>query len=648
MIHRVAPKLAYGALFCVALPAALVVWAQRLDAVIDFSGVKIDRDHQMSVAWWGVAIAGVVLMAWAMFTLWRHAGGLPMNAFPPPRLTRRGPYWLLAHPIYVGAVMIVGGVSGACASAAGLLIVTPAVALGCAALVLGFENRDLHRRFGDRCSRAWLTLPDSEVGSATAADRARTVFVVFGWWILGYEVVGHLPVPDAIELMRPPESGWPVIMWWTGVYSLAYVLAPFAVMATRDRVVLSVWGKDAMFGMTVGFLIMLALPFVATLRGYDSTSAWGWLMELNRTDGVGGRAAFPSFHVYWSFMAAALLWHRNLGLGVAAGLLACLIAVSCITAGMHAIADVVAGAMLCALALHRRRLWHSACAAAQRIANGWCEWNIGPARLLIHGVYAGLAAAVGVLCLAAFAPLQKPLVFGVIAVVSLVGAGVWGQVLVGSKRLQRPFGYFGSVIAILCCGAGLAAAGFGMWPILAATAGAAPWIQGIGRLRCLVQGCCHGAPSNTMGIVHLLPQSRVAAISGLGGVPIHPTPLYSMLANVVIGLLLFRLFLLAAPASLVVGAYLFLQGAARFVEESYRGEAQTRQVAGLRIYQWFALAMALVGAGVMCMMSPAVHGPELPTADASVVALSIGLLYALAMGVEFPRCSWPMSRLTPQ
>jgi hypothetical protein len=437
-------------------------------------------------------------------------------------------------------------------------------------------------------------------------------------------------------------------MWWTGVYSLAYVLAPAAVLATRDRSVLAVWSKDALFGMSVGFLIMLALPFVATLREYDRSSAWAWLMELNRIDGVGGRAAFPSFHVYWSFMAAALLWRRSHGLGVGAIVLACLIAVSCATAGMHAVADVVAGIMLCALALHRQRMWHAACATAEWIANGWCEWNVGPARVLIHGVYAGLAAALGVLGMASFAPLEKPLVFGVIAVVSLVGAGVWGQILVGSTRLQRPFGYFGSVVAILCCGVGFAAAGMGMWPILAAIAGAAPWIQGVGRLRCLVQGCCHGAPSQSMGIVHRLPQSRAVAISGLSGVPLHPTPLYSILANVVIGLFMFRLYLLVAPASLVVGSYLFLQGAARFVEESFRGEAQTKQVAGLRIYQWFAVGIAVVGAGMTCLVSPAVHGPELPSAQAVLVACATALLYALAMGVEFPRCSWPMSRLTPQ
>ena len=92
--------------------------------------------------------------------------------------------------------------------------------------------------------------------------------------------------------------------------------------------------------------------------------------------------------------------------------------------------------------------------------------------------------------------------------------------------------------------------------------------------------------------------SRVVALSGLGGRPIHATQLYSIAGNVVIGVLLLRLWWLAAPIWFVGGAYLILAGLARFVEEAYRGEPQTIVLAGLPIYQYLALVSVLTGVGL--------------------------------------------------
>jgi protein-S-isoprenylcysteine O-methyltransferase Ste14 len=636
-------RVVYGAAFCALLPVLLVAWAQRLEQLLPLPTLA-------PLPWMlFVAGAGIALMAWSMAMLWKFGGGLPMNAFPPPRFTLRGPYALLGHPIYVGFVLVTIGVAAAFGSAAGLLIVAPAVMLGCAALVLGFEARDLDLRFGASRPRAWLRLPPSLPNrAATWSDRARVLLLVLGTWLLVYEAVGHIPVPDAVELMRGAEASWPVHMWWTVIYSLDYLLPVLAVCAAVSGRALSGWSRDALFGMAVGFLIMVSTPYIATPRSFDSASPWAWLMELSRADGVGGRAAFPSFHAYWGFMAAALLWHRGRTIGLVSSVLAVLIAVSCITTGMHATADVIAGTLLTGLALSRERLWHRACSIAERIANAWWELNLGPARLLVHGVYAAIASGAGVLLIAIFAPDVPPWAIAAMALASLLGAAVVGQLLVGSARLQRPFAYFGSVAGVLLGGVALAFGGVSVWPLLAATAAAAPWIQSLGRLRCLVQGCCHGAPmEHGHGITHHRPQSRVAAISGLRGVAIHPTPLYSMLCNVVIGLLVARLCVLGAPASLTVGAYLFMQGAARFVEESYRGEAQTQRLAGLRIYQWFAVMLALLGMALTCVASPATSAPAWPEGAVFTTAALVAAIYALIMGVEFPRSRWPLSRLTP-
>jgi hypothetical protein len=103
-------------------------------------------------------------------------------------------------------------------------------------------------------------------------------------------------------------------------------------------------------------------------------------------------------------------------------------------------------------------------------------------------------------------------------------------------------------------------------PLLASLAVAAPWIQSLGRLRCLVQGCCHGGPTcAAVGIGYRHGRSRVTRLSDLAGRPIHATPLYSIAGNVIIGLLLIRLRILGAPDPLLLGGYLMAGGIAWFV-----------------------------------------------------------------------------------
>jgi hypothetical protein len=138
----------------------------------------------------------------------------------------------------------------------------------------------------------------------------------------------------------------------------------------------------------------------------------------------------------------------------------------------------------------------------------------------------------------------------------------------------------------------------------------------------------------------------VTQIAGLTAVPLHPTPLYSIAGNLVIGLGLLRLRALGAADVLVIGLYLILSGIARFVEESYRAEPQTRVIAGLRIYQWLAIGQTL--AGIVTTTLPGVprvggFAPPSPLLIASAIAMA--LLTGTAMGVDFPRSNRRFSRL---
>jgi len=143
-----------------------------------------------------------------------------------------------------------------------------------------------------------------------------------------------------------------------------------------------------------------------------------------------------------------------------------------------------------------------------------------------------------------------------------------------------------------------------------------------------------------------MPRSRVCALGGLEGVPLYPTPLYSIAGNLVIGILVWRLWSLGAAYGIVAGVYLILAGMARFVEESYRGEPQTPTIAGLHVYHWTALLS--VSGGVLLTVLPGGFAPGL-VATFDLRTATGGLLYGalagFAMGADFPGSTRRFARL---
>jgi len=231
-------------------------------------------------------------------------------------------------------------------------------------------------------------------------------------------------------------------------------------------------------------------------------------------------------------------------------------------------------------------------------------------------------------------------------VVGLVGAGLWAQFIEGSPVLLRPFGYYGGLLGTILGALAAPLTGSSVWLLLAAFGVSGPWIQALGRLRCLVQGCCHGRPApEAVGIRYVHPQSRVTRLTQWAGVPIHATPLYSILWNIVTGIVLARLWTLHAPLHLIAGLYLILNGLGRFVEEAYRGEPQTPVIARLRVYQWMAIASIVVGA----LLTAVGHAAPAPVPQFSMMslfpALSFGAMCWFALGVDFPHANRRFARL---
>lgn len=635
---RVAQTL-YAALFVLVVPLALIAWAHGAR-----HAVHVPPLHSPL---WGSALAtcGVGIVVLAMFALWRHGGGLPMNAFPPPRFVQTSLYALVPHPIYGGFVLACAGIAICTGSAAGLWLVTPAVALACAALVLGYELPDLRRRFGPRTASPWL--PCDSLGPPSLLERLRVYFVVLLPWLALFELMGALGAgPGAVSTYLPFEHRLPILQATELIYASTYLVVLATPLILTSAHALRQFARRGLTAIALIFPLYLFLPFNVPPRPFTPTTALGQLLLLERTP-ASGVAAFPSFHVVWACIAASALgsgkrWKQWLW-----GTWAVLVAVSCITTGMHSIADVLAGALAYLAVARIGSLWSFLLRAAQRIANSWREWRLGPLRIINHGAFAAAGILVGMSVIDTLLGPHREVLTASIFLCSSAGAALWAQWVEGSPSLLRPMGFYGSMIGAILGSLPALALGINLWSVFAVVALAAPWIQGIGRLRCLVQGCCHGRPAaHEHGIRYFHPRSRVCRLAGLAGIPIHATPLYSLLWNCLTGCALLRLLLIHAPATLLFGIYLLLSGCGRFVEEAYRGEPQTLHLYGLHLYQWIALATVAAGAVITTIPSPPLPPIEPLRATSLLLGAACAAVAWFVTGIDFPESSRRFARLT--
>ncbi|MEW9309819.1 prolipoprotein diacylglyceryl transferase family protein [Labrys neptuniae] len=643
-MKRIGP-VAYGALFCVGLPVLLLVTAWHLDARL---GIAIEA---WPLAGGTIAGLGLVLVVAAILVLMLRGKGLPMNAYPTRRRVEDGLYAWLAHPAYVGFTLIVLGLSLWGGSFAGLFILTPWTGSAALALVMGYEARATDRRLGARRQAPAIGLPENWPLPADLRRRLGATLAVFPAWTVVYCVFAALlPAADAFDTYLPFERDLP---FWPGLvaaYSFTYVFAlavPFLVpdLASLRRFVLAGWS-----GTVIGGLVFALLPAVAPLRGVPPDNLIGWWLQLERgSDGI--TAALPSFHAFW-IVVAAFFWRERFGAALIYPL-ALLQLAACHVTGMHSLADLLCGIVLALLCLNIEAAWHGLLRLAERVANDWRPLRLGSMRFFPHGLYILAAGALAFLATASLAPPHQLGPMASMLLAGLAGAVIFGQAVEASSKLSRPLGFFGGLI-----GASLAA-GLLMVSVaidgamLAACAIGLCIAQMLGRLRCLAQGCCHGAALAVSappgaGLTYRHPLSRVGLIAGMLGRPIEPAPVFSMLANLLAALLLWRVLVVSGDAWLVAGLYCWQLGIARFAEEGLRGEPQTPVRGGLNLYQWLALAVTAVGF-VIVLAAPFVQAatPHWPEQSALFLALPLACLWALAMSVDWPDSTKPLSRLTP-
>lgn len=636
---RLIGKIAYGALFVVALPIAIWLWVRATEPMMVAPPVLLPELGAV------LAALGGALIAAGWYGLWVHAGGLPMNAFPPPRFATRGIFALVGHPIYIGFDLGLFGLAMIVGSAALFWLVAPLVTLGSVALLYGHELRSLAERFGEDRERPAIAIPPRS-GPGTLAHRASAYFILLFPWAVLYESVTRLGPPRGpIETYLELERSWPLVTELYPVYASVYIVALGVPLLLSDAAAIRRYVLSGLVACAITFPLYWFLPFVAPPKPLAEGTPFFAMLQLERALDS-SRAALPSFHVIFACLAAGALADRFTRAKVIVWLWSALVGVACIAVGMHGVVDVAAGFVVGLASWRYEATWERLRAVTERIANSWREWTLGPVRVIHHGSYAAAASGGGVFIVLTLLGPSATVATTIAALAGLVGAALWAQWIEGSPSLLRPYGFYGGVAGI-AVGALLAPLfGTPTWALLGAYAVAAPWVQAVGRLRCLVQGCCHGAPSSeAIGIRYRHPRSRVVRLSPWAGEPIHPTPLYSILGNALAALVLYRAWAVGMSATFIAGLFLLLNGLARFVEESYRGEGQTPVRGALRLYQWIALACIIGGAILTALPSVARGGTFFWFPGSLGVAAIVGFVVGVALGVDLPKSNARFSRL---
>jgi len=621
-MNQILGKSLYAIVFLVVVPVFLWLWAKYTQDLFPFPDIQSGTSGIIMI------ISGGLLMLWAMLTLFKYGKGLPMNLYPPGVFVNRGPYRLFRHPIYLGFGVLLPGFFIYSGSSSGFWLVTPLTVMGMLALVIGYEDIDLKRRFPESNMSTLMSLPQNNAGVPDLRDRISSLILLISGLMISNFIIGswntattHLFGEPVISFAEPEKF---YVLLYPGLISILAV--PFFIKR-KDR--LREWVVSGLISLFL--FVFIALLFLSP----------------------GNRHHIPQLSflfytpVFLFFISSKALFEQSRIIALIFGIIATGVMFIQLYYSSSAIHYLSESLLIYLFAANHRQIWKFLKESAEKIANSWQEWIFGKVRVINHGFYVGIGAFLGVLLAGILAGRNYALPILIFTVIVTLCSALWAQLIEGSAKLKRPFGFYGGLVGIVFGSLVVWIMGYNVWVVIGVASVVMPWVQAAGRLRCLVNGCCHGKKTGNplIGIRYFHPRSRVCNISGLKGEWVHPTQLYSILWLFFAGIVLIALWKNGISSSFIFGLYLILTGLGRFVEEAYRGEAQTPNVKGLHLYQWTAVASVCIG---MVMTAIRIQ-PDILTSGISwetfLVATVSGLFIFFAMGVDFPYSNARFSRL---
>ena len=372
-----------------------------------------------------------------------------MNAFPPKIFVKNGIYAFVKHPIYLGAALISLGLSIVTRSASGLWFVSPFFILMMVAYIVGFENERTEKIFGSQDYKPFLSLPSDSTVSPSVIERISSYILVFIPWSVIYEMFIYIGAPaNAITTNLPFEKDLPIWEFSEVFYSFTYLFVLSVPLVIKTRKQLRCFISDIWFATIIVGIIYFLFPFVVRQKDFIPHSFLGQLILVERSFD-GETAALPSFHVIWAFISATYFSRSFVRFHILWYALAVMISVSCITTSSHSIPDVVAGFIIYLIIIYRQQIWNYLRLQSENLSNSWREWRWGRTRIINHGFYGGAAGFAGTLLAGFFLGPQNAVAAFIIMIFVIVGAGLWAQIIEGSSKLLRPYGYYGGVTGVL-------------------------------------------------------------------------------------------------------------------------------------------------------------------------------------------------------
>lgn len=127
----------------------------------------------------------------------------------------------------------------------------------------------------------------------------------------------------------------------------------------------------------------------------------------------------------------------------------------------------------------------------------------------------------------------------------------------------------------------------------------------IGRIGCFSAGCCWGAACERPWAVTFTNPDANRIVGVPLGVPLHPSQLYEAAAEAIIFLAVWRAVHKPHRDGAVIGLYMVLYSAARFLIEFVRAHEQSLKL-GLSNTQWISMALFCAGLWLMLRRRQAV------------------------------------------